>query len=256
MHNRRKDQRPDALKRLAGIFAVNKPAGCTSFDVVARVRKLLHSHFFPPRPNVQPPSQLAIKVGHGGTLDPFATGLLVIGVGDGCKQMKTYLSGSKEYVATAMLGIETDTLDITGKQTKQLSYEHVTQQKLEQALTQFHGDIMQRPPMYSAVHHQGERLYILARKNKLEGVEVAPRKITIYRLKLIEFAPPLFTIEVQSLGGMYVRKLVQDIAEAVGSCAHVTALQRTGQGPFTTASALNENEWTALNFLEAMKKKH
>ncbi|CAM9851583.1 unnamed protein product [Scytosiphon promiscuus] len=184
-----------------------------------------------------------VKVGHGGTLDPMATGVLVIGVGKGCRELGNFLKGSKGYRAEALLGHETNTQDAEGEATLHGEWEHVTGEAVDGALGQFVGDIMQVPPMFSALHKDGERLYELARKGIT--VEREARPVTVYSLRQTSPALtlPLLGLELESGGGFYVRTLIEDLARALGTRAHMTALERTKQGPFELEHALPQAEW-------------
>lgn len=184
-----------------------------------------------------------MKVGHGGTLDPMATGVLVIGVGRGCRELGNFLKGGKGYRAEGLLGHETNTQDAEGEATLHGDWEHVTEEAVDGALGQFVGDIMQVPPMFSALHKDGKRLYQLAR----EGVTVErdARPVTVYSLRQTNPPPalPLVGLELECGGGFYVRTLIEDLARALGSRAHMTALERTKQGPFELEHALERDDW-------------
>lgn len=227
-----------------GVVAVHKPRGFTSFDVVARVRSVLERAV-----RVKTKQRRRVKVGHGGTLDPMATGVLVLGIGTGCRELEAYLAGSKAYRAVGLLGVETDTLDAEGNTTAEASWEHVTRDALEATLADFRGEIWQTPPMFSAVRSNGKRLYDLARA----GVEVEREKrlIHVYRLELTSFEAPRFGLEIECGGGTYVRSLVADIARhaRVDSLAHLVELERTKQGAFTLDHCLHQPDWTAENIV-------
>lgn len=194
-----------------------------------------------------------IKVGHGGTLDPLAEGVLVIGVGHGTKLLDSYLSGSKAYEAMAILGDETDTYDSTGKVTESVDYSSITNEMLEKALPLYRGDILQIPPMYSALKRDGKKLYELAR----EGIEVErkARPVSVYALELLHqyrgntrpvdlpIQIPIFGLHIECSGGFYVRSVIRDIARSCNGRAHMTDLLRTKQGVFTIADCLYENDW-------------
>ncbi len=238
----------------SGLCAVYKPKGWSSNDVVQKVRSVVESHW---RVDKRRPK---IKVGHGGTLDPLAEGVLVLGIGEGTKLMTQYLSGSKGYFATALLGQEMDTLDSTGivKETKDCS--HITLDTLNEALAPFRGDIMQIPPMFSALKRDGNKLYDLARA----GVEVErePRPVTVHKLTLggqgdvynadnsAAALLPQFTLDIESGGGFYVRSLISDLARSVGGVAHMTALVRTKQGGFVVADCIGVDQWTYGNICD------
>jgi tRNA pseudouridine55 synthase len=202
-------------KKMNGIFGVVKPKGCTSAAVVARIKKALQA------------KGTRLKVGHGGTLDPLATGVLVIGVGHGTKLLHQCLSGTKVYRAAAIFGNETDTQDSTGSSTAQKSCSHVTERMIEAVLSEFTGDIMQTPPMYSAIRKNGKRLYELARAGI--QIEVPARKVRVHKISLDMSSSrlPEFGLIVECGGGTYIRTLIQDIARALQTCAHMTCLKRT-----------------------------
>lgn len=225
-------------------MAVYKPEGSTSADVVQQVRSVLEAEMFskgvPKRPRGKP----LLKVGHGGTLDPLADGVLVVGVGTGCRDMSAYLKGTKRYLGVGVLGAEYDTGDCTGQVSRECAWAHVTKTQLLEALPQFRGEIEQVPPMFSALRKDGERLYDLARRG--ETVEREARKVTISKLELIcadaeeegEYKLPQFALEIECGGGTYVRTLIEDVARAVKSGAHMKALTRVKQGPFTLDDCL------------------
>ncbi len=202
-----------------GILLIDKPAGVTSFDVVRRGRRALKMK----------------KIGHLGTLDPFATGLLPLCLGEATKLVPFLMPGPKTYRATLRLGVATDTQDLTGQVVAE-SAALPEGGEIEQAAVQFIGEIEQVPPMHSALHHQGQRLYRLARRG--QKVEVAPRRVTIYRLKVEEIALPRVTITVKCSQGTYIRTLAADLGAALGCGAHLTALRRLEVGPFEVAEAL------------------
>ena len=196
-----------------GFLLIDKPQGWTSHDVVAKVR-----------------SRIGGKVGHAGTLDPMATGLLVLGIGRATKLLRFVQGADKEYLATAQFGVLTDSLDADGAV---LSREPlpVDADHIEQAMERFRGDIVQVPPMVSARKVAGTRLYELARKG--EVVEREARPVTIHRLELIDVAPsdyPEVTFRTVCSTGTYVRVLGDDIAAALGGRAHLTALRRVRNG--------------------------
>jgi tRNA pseudouridine55 synthase len=205
--------------RLSGILLIDKAAGLTSFEVVRRVRRALGVK----------------KVGHLGTLDPLATGLLPLALGEATKLAQFLLEEPKTYMATVRFGVETDTQDAAGRvvaHTDRLPGE----EDIRRAAARFQGEILQTPPAYSAVRHEGRRLYTLAR----QGVEVAaaPRPVTIYRLEIRELALPLMTILVECSKGTYIRTLAHDLGRDLGCGAHLAALSRLAVGPFRLEDAL------------------
>ncbi len=198
---------------------VDKPGGITSYGVVDRIKK----KFF------------LKKVGHGGSLDPLATGLLVLLVGKATKLASGFLSGEKEYEAVVLLGRVTDSQDITGKIVRQTPDFQVTRAELERVLNSFRGEIEQVPPMFSALKYRGKRLYELARKGR--EVPRPPRKVTIVKLELLEFNPPSFRIRAACSKGTYIRTLAHDIGMKLGPGACLSALRRTAAGPFRVEEA-------------------
>jgi tRNA pseudouridine55 synthase len=205
-----------------------KPTDWTSFDVVKKVRNQI-------KPN---------KVGHSGTLDPFAEGVLVLCIGKKTKESEKLMALKKEYIATIQLGIETDSLDKTGKVINEMPVLEFTKEKLNSILNEFIGESLQIPPMFSALKKNGIRLYKLARK----GIEIKrePRKIYIYNIELINFNKSQITIKVECGKGTYIRTLAKDIAEKLGTCGYLSQLSRTKVGDYSAADSIqieNLNEW-------------
>jgi tRNA pseudouridine55 synthase len=209
---------------LNGVLVIDKPKGWTSHDVVAWTRKALRIQ----------------KVGHGGTLDPLATGVLPLYLGEGTKLVPFNLDGTKEYVATMKLGQETDTLDADGKITAEKKGFLCTRETVEGALGPFRGKIRQRPPLYSAVKQKGVPLYQRARSG--ETPEVAERETVIHALRLRDFSFPLAILEVTCGRGAYIRSLCADLGRALGCGAHVVELRRTRSGRFTLDQAMTLEE--------------
>jgi len=201
-----------------GIIILNKPKGMTSFAVVDAVHKLTRS-----------------KAGHAGTLDPMAEGVLVVLLGRFTKKAKEFESSTKEYEAEITFGIETDSLDSTGKVTSRKEV-NITEQQLRETMGQFAGEIEQIPPMVSAIHHKGKRLYELAR----QGIEVerAPRKITIHKLELKSFDKDRASFVISCSKGTYIRTLCADIGAKLGCGAHMSKLTRIKSGNFSIDKAL------------------
>lgn len=203
-----------------GFLLVDKEQGWTSHDVVAKVRRPLGG-----------------KVGHAGTLDPMATGLLILGMGRATKLLRFVQGNEKEYVATAQLGVATDSLDADGAiiSREPLPVDH---DQIVSAMERFVGNIVQVPPMVSARRVEGKRLYELAREGKV--IEREARPVTIHRLELLEVAPsdyPEVTFRVVCSTGTYVRTLADDIARSLGGRAHLTALRRTRNGSMRVEDA-------------------
>ena len=204
-----------------GFLLVDKPQGWTSHDVVAKMRNLLGMK----------------KVGHAGTLDPMATGLLVLGLGRATRLLRFVQEAEKEYVARAQFGVATDSLDADGSVLSRAPME-IGQDDLESVLERFRGSILQVPPMVSARKVEGRRLYELAREG--QEVEREARPVTIYSLELTDFAPsdyPQVEFLVRCSKGTYVRTLADDMARALGGRAHLTELRRTRNGGLTAADA-------------------
>jgi len=202
-----------------GVLVIDKPAGVSSAMAVERVRRDLRID----------------RAGHGGTLDPLATGVLPICVGAGTKLAQFLLADDKAYEAEGLLGVETDTLDRTGRVISERAV-HVTRDALLAVLAAHLGEQAQVPPMYSAIKQGGVRLYHRARAG--EEVERAPRQIRIDRLEVLAFAPPRFRIAIACSKGTYVSSLVADIGSALGAGAHLTELRRTRSGKFTIEQAV------------------
>lgn len=203
-----------------GFLVIDKPAGISSHDVVNRVRRILGTR----------------KVGHTGTLDPFATGVLPIAVGEGTKAIQFLDEGEKAYEAVIRLGLVTDTLDITGTVLQEHDSGGLGQEQLLSAMAALTGEISQVPPMYSAIKQGGQPLYKLARK----GIEVErqSRQVIIHSFELLEFSSPLATVRAHCSRGTYVRTLADDLGKLLGCGACLTALRRTLSGPFRLADAM------------------
>ncbi|XP_061564211.1 probable tRNA pseudouridine synthase 1 [Cololabis saira] len=232
------------LQALHGLFAVYKKPGPTSAEVLNELKEALLKEAGVKNCNPRKRGKQVLKMGHGGTLDSAASGVLVVGIGNGTKMLSSMLSGSKKYVAVAELGKATDTLDATGAVVLETAFEHVTRLDLEEKLKSFTGEILQVPPLYSALKQDGQRLSVLLKKG--HKVEAKPaRQVFVHCLKLQEFKPPIFTLDIECGGGFYVRSLVDDLGKALSSCAHVKELTRTKQGQFTLQDhVLREDRWT------------
>lgn len=177
------------------------------------------------------------RVGHSGTLDPLATGVLVILLGRSTKLFGKFEAFDKAYKATMIFGTKTTTADIQGKVTQEAPYSHLTREKFEEVLKDFVGDTEQVPPMVSAVKMNGKRLYELARK----GIEVErePRKIKIGKLEMVDFDLPRVKFYLECSKGTYVRQLAEDIAQRLGCVACIAEIQRTKVGPFSIEQSVN-----------------
>ncbi|MDH3981519.1 MAG: tRNA pseudouridine(55) synthase TruB [Kiritimatiellaceae bacterium] len=181
------------------------------------------------------------KVGHGGTLDPLATGLLVLLIGKGTKLSDRIMSGDKVYEGTLHLGINTNSQDADGEITEEKDASHITREMVEQVIAEnFMGDIEQIPPMVSAIKKNGVPLYKMARKGK--EIEREPRKIHVFEFDILEFENPLVRFRVKSTKGTYVRTLAYDIGTKLGVGGSLDALRRTGSGPLTIDKAYTMEE--------------
>ncbi len=208
-----------------GVFVIDKPKGWTSHDVVARVRRALRVK----------------KAGHGGTLDPLATGVLPVYLNEATKLVPFNLEGTKEYVATARLGQETDTLDADGKIVAETETFDFSGKELEETLKRFRGVIRQKPPLFSAIKKNGVPVYRKARAG--ETVVLPEREATIFSLELRNVCFPYITVAVTCGKGTYVRSLVADIGKDLGCGAHVTELRRLRSGLFTIDQALSMEDF-------------
>ena len=211
-------------RHASGVLPVEKGRGVTSFQVVAHLRRVLR----------------APKVGHGGTLDPEATGVLPILIGEATKLMPYLTALDKEYVATVRLGVITDTQDTSGSVVATHPVPALTPAVVEGALARFVGVIGQVPPMYSALRREGRRLYELAREGRT--VEREPREVTVHEIELQSLAPPELTIRVRCGKGTYLRTLAADLGDALGCGGSLAALVRTRVGPYTLDKSVGWDE--------------
>ncbi|MCM8780164.1 MAG: tRNA pseudouridine(55) synthase TruB [Candidatus Omnitrophica bacterium] len=212
-----------------GIFIVNKPQGLTSHDVVDCVRRSLKIK----------------RVGHAGTLDPLATGVLIILVGRATRSFNKFSSLDKEYLTTISLGKTTTTGDAQGVTINERDTSYITEDMVKDILHSFLGEQQQVPPMFSAVKYKGKKLYQLARK----GIEVKrqPRKVIIKELKLLRFCLPEIDIYLRCSKGTYVRKLAEDIGQSLGCGGYVSKIERVGIGEFNIKDAINIEEINAAH---------
>ena len=207
-----------------GILNVDKPKGATSMDVVRRIKRASRQK----------------RVGHGGTLDPIATGVIPICMGQATRMMEYVVDGAKEYRGTVELGVETDTYDAMGETVREADTSGVTADRIEGALGSFEGEVMQVPPMYSALKMKGKRLYDLARA----GIEVEreARPVNVYDVKLLDYTPPHAVVEVSCGRGFYMRSLAHDLGQALGCGGHLKELVRLRSGPFSVSEAASLEE--------------
>jgi tRNA pseudouridine55 synthase len=206
-----------------GMILIDKPAGITSFGVVARVRRRLSEQL-----------GKKAKVGHTGTLDPFATGLMIIVTGKECRNAMQYSKLDKEYEAVIRLGQTSSTGDPEGELTD-VSAAVPTKEAVEAALRPFRGEITQKPPIFSAIKINGRRAYDLARKG--ETVEIPERQVTVYELELIEYTYPNVRVRVHVSSGTYIRSLAEDIGKELGTGAYCAELRRTKVGEWNVEDA-------------------
>ena len=211
-----------------GYLNINKAQGWTSTDVVRKLKGITRSK----------------KIGHGGTLDPIATGVLPICIGSATRFAETVLLGTKSYRISILLGSSTDTYDATGMMTAEAKSFEVTRSQLINVLESFKGEFLQTPPMYSALHHEGKRLYELARA----GIEVErpPRLVKVLSLRLVEFEESKLVLDIECSHGFYARTLANDIGEKLGTYAHMTGLTRTHAGPFKIEDTVSIEDVVAL----------
>ena len=215
----------------AGVLLIDKPEGPTSFNIVSRIRRLLGIK----------------KVGHAGTLDPFATGLLIVCAGrPATRLISSFMDGEKEYIAKLFLGARTTTLDPEGEVIDENPFELITAEQIRSCLDEFRGEIMQKPPVYSALKHKGKPLYYYARKGI--KVEKEPRRVTIHELTREDAATdvkgdnPYIQLRVVCSKGTYIRTLADDIGTRLGCGAYLKELRRTRSGPFTLDRAIDGDD--------------
>jgi tRNA pseudouridine55 synthase len=209
----------DVKNAISGVLVVDKPVGMTSHDVVEAIRRGTGIR----------------RAGHTGTLDPRASGVLVILVGPAVRLSEYVSASDKRYQAIIRLGSSTDTFDAEGKFTRSNEPVNVTEEEFEKILKQFEGEIEQTPPPYSAVKVGGRRAYDMARQG--EEVELAPRKIQVHHLEVLEWAPPEVVVDVHCSSGTYVRSLANDIGTQLGTGAYLVGLRRTKSGRFSLRDA-------------------
>lgn len=211
-----------------GYLVFDKPAGWTSHDVVGKVRRVLGER----------------RVGHAGTLDPAAVGVLPIAVGLATRTVEYLSDASKAYLADITFGVTTDSADIDGSVTAIAEAGDLTEAEISAALRAFEGDQLQVPPMHSAIRVDGERLYERARRG--EEIEVAARPVTINEVRLVAWTPPTAQVFVSCSKGTYIRSIARDLGEVVGTGAYMSNLVRVRTGPFTLADSIQVDDLEAL----------
>lgn len=209
------------------IICIDKPLGWTSFDAVKRVRGAIQRRL----------GVKKFKVGHAGTLDPLATGVVIVTTGRATKRIEELQSGVKEYIATIALGATTPSFDLETEIDATYPTGHITRELVEEVLKHFVGPIEQVPPAFSAVKVDGKRAYELARKG--HDVQLKPKLLVIDEIELQEFSPESITVRVVCSKGTYIRALARDIGLALGSGGHLTALRRTRVGQVTLESCMS-----------------
>ena len=227
------------------VLFFDKPLGWTSFNLVARVRGALRKKL-----NIR-----KLKVGHAGTLDPLATGVMIICTGRATKRIEEFQYQVKEYIATIQLGATTPSYDLEHEIDKKYPFEHITEELVKETLKDFIGEINQIPPAFSAVKVDGKRAYDLARKGK--EVNLKPRLLVIDEIELLDYNLPEIKVRVVCSKGTYIRALARDIGEALESGAHLTGLIRTRIGDTTLENCQNPKdfeEW--LNGIEIEENKN
>jgi tRNA pseudouridine55 synthase len=219
------------MKGEGGFILINKPAGFTSHDVVDKLREITKIK----------------KIGHAGTLDPFATGLLILGIGrEFTKKLSIFQKKDKEYIATLRLGAESDTFDKEGKIVEKKVEKIPERKEIEEVLKSFLGEIEQIPPAFSAKKIKGKKLYELARK----GIKVKPKpqKVKIYEISILEYKFPYLKIKVKCSSGTYIRSLANDVGKKLGCGAYVEELVRTKIGEFSIENAVELSKLTPQNW--------
>ena len=208
------------------IIIIDKPLGWTSFDAVKRLRGAIQR-----RLNVR-----KFKVGHAGTLDPLATGVLIVCTGRATKRITELQEGMKEYVAEVKFGATTPSYDLEKEIDATYPWEHITRERIEEVLPRFIGHVMQVPPVFSAVKIDGKRAYNYARKGK--EVDIKAKPLEIREMEILKWEAPVLTLRVLCSKGTYIRALARDLGEALDSGAHLVGLRRTRVGDYTEQQAL------------------
>lgn len=212
-------------EKVFGFLNIDKPQGLTSHDVVARVRRICRNSFG------------KTKVGHAGTLDPMATGVLVICLGHATRLSEYAMQSTKKYRASIHLGVKTDTYDAEGEVIAETDASHISLEQVETAFQAFIGDIQQLPPMYSAIKKDGKKLYELAREGK--EIERDARPVTIHSIEVVEWQSPTIVLDVTCGAGTYIRSLAHDIGETLATGAHLSGLIRLKSGAFAVENAIS-----------------
>lgn len=215
------------------VLLIDKPLDWTSFDVVKKIRNTIQIK----------------KVGHAGTLDPLATGLLIVCTGKFTKKINEYMSQEKEYTGTITLGAVTPTFDLESEPVNHKSVDAITEEMIQRTTQQFTGEILQTPPIHSAIKQNGKRVYLLARQGK--EVIMEPRKITIHKFEITSIEMPVITFKVVCTTGTYIRSLANDFGEALGCGGYLSKLRRTRIGNFKAEDAMSVEAFVASCSLSA-----
>jgi len=215
----------DFVKNENGTLLIDKPYRWTSFDVVNKLRNLIKKQ-----------TGKRFKVGHAGTLDPLATGLLIICYGKETKSVSQFMDYEKEYIATFKFGATTPCYDLEKPINKTFPFEHITKEMVEKVLLKYTGEQEQMPPIFSAKQIDGKRAYKIARQG--ENPEVKTQKINIYKLELVNFELPEIVVKIVCSKGTYIRALARDFGNELKSGAHITTLRRTRIGKFNVSDAV------------------
>ena len=213
------------------VLYFDKPLGWTSFNLVNRVRGVLSRHL----------GVKKLKVGHAGTLDPLATGVMILCTGKNTKLIESFQYQTKEYVATIKLGATTPSFDLETEIDAEYPTEHITEELVKETLAKFIGEIQQIPPTYSAIKINGKRAYEYARKG--DEVELKPKTLVIDEIELLEYKMPEIVVRVVCSKGTYIRALARDIGEALNSGGHLTALKRTRIGDIRVENCLQYDDF-------------
>lgn len=213
------------------ILLINKPFQWTSFQAVNKLKYLLREKF----------DLKKIKIGHAGTLDPLATGLLIVCTGKATKRIIEFQDLTKEYTGTFFIGATTPSYDLETEINQVFDNEHITNELLLATVAKFQGDILQKPPIFSAIQKDGKRLYELAREGKT--TEILPRKVTVFEFELTRIALPEIDFRIVCSKGTYIRSIAYDYGLALQSGAHLTALKRTKIGEYTIENAQTPNDF-------------
>jgi len=221
----------------SGFILINKPAGPTSFNIISRLRRITGIK----------------KIGHAGTLDPFANGLLICAIGrEATREIDKFVKLPKEYIADVFLGKRTDTMDTEGKIISEYSGKKITKKKIVEVIKKFIGKQEQIPPMFSAKKVNGKKLYELARK----GIEIErePSKIEIFKIKILKYSWPKLKLKIKCSSGTYIRSLADDIGTKLGCGAYLTNLKRTEIGKLKLKKATSLEKLTVKNWNDFLIK--